>query len=77
MRRERLPDLIEDLGADFIRYAKGERVRPDQLQALLRDHGAGAGATGDEDAGLAEIGTSLYTDYQRACPTAARWTSTI
>ena len=66
VRRERLPDLIEDLGADFIRYAKGERVRPDQLQALLRDHGAGAGANGDEDAGLAEIGTSLYADYQRA-----------
>ena len=66
VRRERLPGLIEDLGADFIRYAKGERVRPDQLQAVLRDHGAGAGGDGDDDARLAEIGTALYADYQRA-----------
>ncbi len=60
VRRERLPALIEDLGADFIRYAKGERVRPDQLHAVLRDHGDGG------DARLAEIGAALYADYQRA-----------
>ncbi len=65
VRRERLPDLVEGLGSDFIRYAKGERVRPDQLQALLRDRRAGA-VGGDQDATLAEIGTTLYTDYQRA-----------
>ena len=65
VRRERLPDLIEGLGADFIRYAKGERVRPDQLQAVLGDRHAGAG-DGDRGAGLAEIGTALYADYQRA-----------
>lgn len=64
VRRERLPGLIEDLGCDFIRYAKGERVRPDRLQALLRDRGAGGSR--DDDAGLAEIGAALYADYQRA-----------
>ena len=68
VRRERLPGLIEDLGADFIRYAKGERVRPDQLQGVLRDRGAGADRAGDggDDAPLAEIGMALYADYQRA-----------
>ena len=65
VRRERLPDLVEGLGADFIRYAKGERVRPDQLQGVLGDRRSRA-VGGDEDATLAEIGTTLYTDYQRA-----------
>ena len=61
--RERMPELIEGLAEAFIRYAKGKRVTPDRLQGLLRDRG---GAGGDEDAGLAEIGASLYADYQRA-----------
>ncbi len=60
--RERMPELIEDLADVFIRYAKGERVPPDRLQGLLRDRGG----AGDDDAGLAEIGISLYADYQRA-----------
>ena len=63
--RERLPELIEDVAADFIRYAKGKRVRPDQLKALIDDRAA-AGAAGDGDIGLAEIGTALYTDYRDA-----------
>ena len=59
--RERMPELIEGLAEAFIRYAKGERVTPDRLQGLLRDRGGD-----DETAGLAEIGASLYADYQRA-----------
>ena len=69
VRRERLPELIEDLACDFIRFAKGERARPDQLQALLAERAAAAGdgsERSDDDVGLAEVGTYLYADYQRA-----------
>lgn len=62
--RDDMPEMIEKLAEAFIRHAKGERVTPDELQGLLRDRG---GAGGDnENAALAEIGASLYADYQRA-----------
>lgn len=67
--RERMPELIDELAEAFIRYAKGERVPPDRLRGLLRDRGAAAGGDGgdgDDDAGLVEIGATLYADYQRA-----------
>ena len=68
--RERMPELIDELAEAFIRYAKGERVPADRLRGLLRDRAAAGGAddekAGDENAGLAEIGSTLYADYQRA-----------
>lgn len=66
VRRERLPELIENLSSDFIRFAKGERVRPDRLQELLAERASDGADHSVADAGLAEIGVSLYADYQRA-----------
>lgn len=64
VRRERLPDLIEDLAGDFIRFAKGERMRADHLQTLAAERTDGNSGVGD--ASLVEIGISLYADYQNA-----------
>lgn len=62
--RDDMPEMIEKLAEAFIRHAKGERVTPDELQGLLRDRGGAGGE--NENAALAEIGASLYADYQRA-----------
>ncbi len=69
VRRERLPDLIEDLAGDFIRFAKGERLPPRYLQELVENSNATGQDIKSHDGGevsLVEIGASLYADYQRS-----------
>ncbi len=58
VRREQLPGLLKDLALSFIRYAKDNRLTPDQLRERLDGLPV--------PLPLAEIGCELYTDYQRA-----------
>ncbi len=58
LRREQLPELVESLAEAFIRSAKDRRLDPADLRRLL-----------DQAPGplpLAEMGTAIYADYQRA-----------
>lgn len=57
-RRQQLPDLVHSLAPVFIRSAKDRRLDPNDLRRLL-----------DQAPGplpLAEMGTAIYADYQRA-----------
>lgn len=56
--REPLPDLLNDIALAFIRSAKDARLEPDDLRRLLRQAPA--------PLPLAEMGTDIYADYQRA-----------
>jgi len=58
VRREQLPGLLKDLALSFIRYAKDNRLTPDQVRERLEGLPV--------PLPLAEIGCELYTDYQRA-----------
>jgi DNA helicase-2/ATP-dependent DNA helicase PcrA len=58
VRRDQLPDLIDSLALSFIRFAKDEQITPAQL--LERLSGLPVPLP------LAEIGTAIYADYQRA-----------
>lgn len=58
LRRDRIPDLVESIGLQAIRYAKDQELSTDALRARL-----------DElplPLPLAEMGWALYADYQRA-----------
>jgi DNA helicase II / ATP-dependent DNA helicase PcrA len=58
VRRDQLPDLVNNLAANFIRYAKDSQITPDRLLGRL-----------DELAvplPLARMGAEIYSDYQRA-----------
>ncbi|MCU0290247.1 MAG: UvrD-helicase domain-containing protein, partial [Acidobacteria bacterium] len=58
LRREKLPELIEGLALSFIRTAKDMRLTPDQLQRQMESLPL--------PLPLAELGRSMYADYQRA-----------
>lgn len=58
VRRQPLPELISDVALAFIRSAKDRRLTPDKLRLLL-DRAPGP-------LPLAEMGLSIYSDYQRA-----------
>jgi DNA helicase-2/ATP-dependent DNA helicase PcrA len=58
VRREQLPRLLNDLALSFIRYAKDNRLTPDQVRDRLDSLPV--------PLPLAEIGCDIYLDYQRA-----------
>ncbi len=58
IRREKLPDLVENIALSFIRTAKDRQWTPEALQAQLDQLPV--------PLPLAEMGASLYRDYQRA-----------
>ncbi len=58
VRREQLPDLVDNLALSFIRYAKDEQISPAQLAERLESLPV--------PLPLAEIGSAIYADYQRA-----------
>ncbi len=57
-RRQQLPELVHSLALAFIRSAKDRRLDPGDLRRLLEQ------APGPLP--LAEMGTAIYADYQRA-----------
>jgi len=58
LRREKLPELVEGLALSFIRTAKDMRLTPEQLQRQMENLPL--------PLPLAELGRSMYADYQRA-----------
>lgn len=58
VRREQLPDLLDSLALAFIRSAKDRLLTPESLRAKLDASPA--------PLPLAELGWSIYADYQRA-----------
>jgi len=58
------PQLVETIAASFIRSAKDRRLTPDKLRQALDQQPA--------PLLLAEMGWAIYSDYQRASPTAAQ-----
>ncbi len=58
VRRQQLPDLLDSLALAFIRSSKDRRLTPDTLRLLLGRQPA--------PLPLAEMGLTIYSDYQRA-----------
>ncbi|MBI4761520.1 MAG: ATP-dependent helicase [Chloroflexota bacterium] len=58
VKREQLPDLLDSLALAFIRSAKDRLLTPESLRAKLD--------TSPAPLPLAELGWSIYADYQRA-----------
>ncbi|MBI3176090.1 MAG: ATP-dependent helicase [Chloroflexi bacterium] len=58
VRRQQLPDMVDALANAFIRSAKDRLLTPEQLRSLLDASPA--------PLPLAELGWSIYADYQRA-----------
>jgi len=58
VRRQQLPDMVNSLALAFIRSAKDRRLTPDSLRLHLDRQPA--------PLPLAEMGLSIYSDYQRA-----------
>lgn len=58
VRREELPELVEEIGLAFVRTAKDQRIPPGRLQAVLEALPVRLP--------LAEMGCQIYADYQRA-----------
>lgn len=58
VHRQQLPELVADLALAFIRSAKDNRLTPEKLKDLLDQSPA--------PLPLAEMGLSIYNDYQRA-----------
>ncbi len=58
LRREQLPDMVDSLALAFIRSAKDRLLTPESLRAKLDASPA--------PLPLAELGWSIYADYQRA-----------
>ncbi|MFZ5902428.1 MAG: ATP-dependent helicase [Chloroflexota bacterium] len=58
VKRQQLPDLLDSLALAFIRSSKDRLLTPESLRAKLDDSPA--------PLPLAELGWSIYADYQRA-----------
>jgi DNA helicase-2/ATP-dependent DNA helicase PcrA len=58
VRRGQLPDMLDTLALAFIRSSKDRRLTPDALRLLLSRQPA--------PLPLAEMGLTIYSDYQRA-----------
>ncbi len=58
VRRQQLPDMLDSLALAFIRSSKDRRLTPDSLRLLLGRQPA--------PLPLAEMGLTIYSDYQRA-----------
>ena len=58
VRRQQLPDMLDSLALAFIRSSKDRRLTPDALRLLLGRQQA--------PLPLAEMGLTIYSDYQRA-----------
>jgi DNA helicase-2/ATP-dependent DNA helicase PcrA len=58
VNRQQLPELVTSIALAFIRSAKDNRLSPEKLQALL--------ASAPAPLPLAEMGLTIYSDYQRA-----------
>jgi DNA helicase II / ATP-dependent DNA helicase PcrA len=58
VKRQQLPELVTSIALAFIRSAKDNRLTPEKLHELL--------AAAPAHLPLAEMGASIYSDYQRA-----------
>jgi DNA helicase II / ATP-dependent DNA helicase PcrA len=58
VRREQLPDMVDQLALAFIRSSKDRLLTPENLRARLDESPVSLP--------LAELGCSIYADYQRA-----------
>jgi DNA helicase-2/ATP-dependent DNA helicase PcrA len=58
VRRQQLPDMVDSLALAFIRSSKDRLLTPESLRAKLD--------TSPASLPLAELGWSIYADYQRA-----------
>jgi len=58
VHRQQLPELVTSIALAFIRSAKDNRLTPEKLRDLL--------ASAPAPLPLAEMGLTIYTDYQRA-----------
>ncbi len=58
VHRQQLPDLVTGIALAFIRSAKDNRLTPEKLRNILEEAPA--------PLSLAEMGLSIYNDYQRA-----------
>lgn len=58
VRREKLPDLVNEIALTLIRYTKDQRLTPERLRARLDQLPI--------PLPLAEMGCEMYSDYQRA-----------
>jgi len=66
VNRQQLPNLVDSLALAFIRSSKDRLLTPDSLRAKL-DPSTGSGqALPFAPLPLAELGWSIYADYQRA-----------
>ena len=63
--RDYLPELVKSVGISFIRSAKDRRLTPERLGERLAELPL--------PLPLAQMGWEIYTDYQHAWLTVARW----
>ncbi|MCC6298643.1 MAG: ATP-dependent helicase [Anaerolineales bacterium] len=66
VRRDQLPNLLDSLALAFIRSSKDRLLTPDSLRAKLDASTGSAQAPLPAPLPLAELGYSIYADYQRA-----------
>ncbi|RJP53400.1 MAG: ATP-dependent helicase [Anaerolineaceae bacterium] len=65
VKRQQLPDLLDSLALAFIRSSKDRLLTPESLRAKLDALSAPSRST-PSGLPLAELGWSIYADYQRA-----------
>lgn len=58
VRRDQLPEMVNTLAGNFIRYAKDRQIGPDRLSQQLE--------TLPAPLPLAQMGSAVYIDYERA-----------
>ena len=66
VRRQQLPDLLDSLAMAFIRSSKDRLLTPESLRAKLEPSTGSGEARLPAPLPLAELGWSIYADYQRA-----------
>ncbi|MEW6084067.1 MAG: ATP-dependent helicase [Chloroflexota bacterium] len=66
VKRQQLPDLLDSLALAFIRSSKDRLLTPESLRAKLDTSTSSVQALLPAPLPLAELGWSIYADYQRA-----------
>ncbi len=66
LRREKLPDIVEGLAQNFIRYAKDQQITPARLQERLASAARAAGRSASAALALTQMGLAIYADYEHA-----------
>jgi len=66
VKRQQLPDMVDSLALAFIRSSKDRLLTPESLRAKLDASTSSAQARLPAPLPLAQLGLSIYADYQRA-----------